>query len=245
MLYKRAPIVEAVIDFHTAFVTPPDLPALEAFARGLRDRFPLIQNINSFELSVAADGNGGPVKSNATTEPLGFRLSTEKNDRILQVRKHGLAYSHLPPYTDWDQFLGELRPLWEGYAKVLQVTSITRVAVRYINRLQVRDGEDIDHYINIAPRVPQEVSKQIVGYFAQMVLPAAELGPEYRVIVNSGVEPNARPNTAGLLLDIDVFCERAMSVESGDAWRILDLLRGHKNKIFEASITDKVREMII
>lgn len=137
-----------------------------------------------------------------------------------------------------------MRPLWDDYAAAFGVTSITRVAVRYINRLQVKDGDDIDSCITIAPRVPESVSKHIVGYFAQMVLPIIDLGPEYRVVVNSGVEPNAGGGTSALLLDIDVFREGRVPSDGSTVWRVLETLRAHKNKVFEGAITDKVREMI-
>lgn len=248
MLYSRAPIVEAVIDVHASFDTTPTLRDLEELSRIFKDRLPLVHAINSFALNFAAkigDASDSPdVQSNTTTSQLGYRLSTPQSDRVLQIRRQGMSYSHLPPYTNWEQFLGEMRPLWLSYASALKAVSVTRLAVRFINRIPILSGVDIDEYVHLGPRIPPEASKQLVGYFMQLVLPAAELGPEFRVIVNTGVEPGTTPSSSALVLDIDVFCETVLSVHADAMWKTLEQLRNHKNRIFEASISDKVREMI-
>lgn len=244
MRYARAPIAEAVIDIQANLDPAPSLRDLKAFSKTLRQRFPLVHSVNSFAVNFAADAENGGMQSNASAAQLGYRLSTESNDRILQVRKQGMSYSHMPPYSSWEQFRGEAQPLWEQYAAALRVKSLTRLAVRFINRLQVHTGDDIDSFLQVGPRIPEAVSKHVVGFFTQLVLPAVDLGPEYRAIINVGVEPGAAPDVTGLLLDIDVFCEKALPHEDDQMWLVLEQLRHHKNKIFEASITDKVREMI-
>ena len=155
-----------------------------------------------------------------------------------------MAYSHMPPYTNWENFVEEMRPLWDAYVQTLKVVAVTRLAVRFINRLQIATGVDIDEYVRLGPRIPAEVSKEFVGYFMQLVLPVSDLGPEFRTIVNTGVEPGTSPSASALVLDIDVFCEKRISIDGDGLWKTLERLRAHKNKVFEASITDKVREMI-
>lgn len=248
MHYSRPPIAEAVIDVHASFETAPKLRDLEALCKTYKERLPLVNGINSFALKLAAnfdiDAPGAAVQSNATTTQLGYRLSSANNDRVLQLRSQGMAYSHMPPYTDWDTFLAEMRALWHSYAASLKVVSVTRLAVRFINRIPIAMGTDIDDYVQLGPRIPVDVSKDFVGYFMQLVLPVNQLGPEFRAIVNTGVEPGTSPTDSALVLDIDVFCETVISAQGDQMWETLELLRAHKNRVFEASITDKLREMI-
>jgi uncharacterized protein (TIGR04255 family) len=248
LLYARAPIAEAIIDVHASFETAPSLRDLEILCQAYKDRLPLINVINSFALKLAAnfspDSPDAALQSNATTTQLGYRLSSANNDRVLQVRSLGMAYSHLPPYSDWETFLGEMRALWNSYSSALNVVSVTRLAVRFINRIPIATGTDVDEYVQLGPRIPVDVSKDFVGYFMQLVLPVNQLGPEFRTIVNTGVEPGTSPTVSALVLDIDVFCEKVIPIQSDQMWETLELLRAHKNRVFEASITDKVREMI-
>lgn len=244
MRYSRAPIAEAVIDIQTSFKSPPVLSDLESLSGELSERFPLSQPINSFAVKFGSDGSGAPFASNASAAQLGIMRSTERNDRMVHLRLQGLAYSHMPSYTDWDTFCGEMWPIWTRYQEVLSVTQVSRVAVRYINRIAIPDLVDIDDYLNLSPRIPETVSKHITGYFLQVVLPQPDLGDGYRAIVNSGVEPGGHSKAASLLLDIDVFVEGSFSVAGDDVRQVLDRLRDRKNAIFEGSITNAVREII-
>ena len=244
MHYSRAPISEAVIDLRTEFLAPPTVAELEAVALKFGDTLPLRQQVNSMAFSLAATESSPDLVGSASSSTLGVRLSSPSNDRVLQLLRHGLAYSHLPPYTNWQTFLGGLRPLWDRFATDFRVQSVSRVAVRYINRIPVPNGVDVDEYLALGARIPEQVSKQIIGYFMQLVLPVSDLGPQYRAVINTGVEPGTAPNPAALLLDIDVFCEGRFDVASEEIWAVLERLRRKKNEIFEASITDKVRELI-
>ena len=244
MYYSRAPISEAVIDLRTDFLVPPTVAELEALASKLGDILPLRQQVNSLAFNLAAAENSAELVGSSSSSTLGMRLSSLGNDRVLQLLRHGLAYSHLPPYTNWQTFLAGLKPLWAGFVADCHVQAVSRAAVRYINRIPVPNGVEVDDYLALGARIPEQISKQVIGYFMQVVVPLPDLGPQYRAVINTGVEPGTAPNPAALLLDIDVFCEDRLDVAGEEIWAVLDRLRRKKNEIFEASITDKVRELI-
>jgi uncharacterized protein (TIGR04255 family) len=239
--YSRAPIIEAVIDLRAAFDKQPTLDDVKAFAEGMKPRYPLVHDINSFAVNFAAEA-GGAVSTKATSEQLGFRLSRETNDRVVQLGTHGFSFSHMPPYSDWNTFRDEAVSLWDGFVAEFHVRSVTRIALRYINRISIPVEREIEDFVNIGPRIPESISRAFIGYFTQMVLPLAELGPEYRAIINTGIEPPTDPALPAFLLDIDTFGERSYSLD--EIIPTLERLRVRKNEIFEASITDCVRESI-
>lgn len=242
--YSKAPISEAVIDLRADFLTQPTIEVLEAIASRIGDGLPLRQRVNSFAFNLAATESSPELVGSTASSVLGVRLSSSENDRVLQLLRHGLAYSHLPPYSDWGTFTDGLKPLWDGFVAGCHVQSVNRIAVRYINRIPVPNGADVDDYLALGARIPDAVTKHIIGYFVQIVLPIPELGPQYRAVINTGVEPGVASNPAGLLLDIDVFCEGSFAVAGDEIWAVLERLHSKKNEIFEASITDRVREII-
>lgn len=241
--YKRAPIAEAVIDLQLGFEQQPAATHLEEFAATLRDSFPQSQRINTFALAVATS-NGGEISSNAARETLGVRLTSATGSRILQLRRQGLSYSHMQPYSEWESFSEEMRPILESFVFEFKAISVNRLAVRYINRIIVPQGVDLEAYLNLSPRRPADVSADLQGYFMQLVLAQKDLGPEYTAIVNSGLEAAPDPNAMAVLLDIDVFCTKQTPMDLAAAWTVLYQLRERKNEIFEAAITDEVRRMI-
>ncbi|MFH0134015.1 TIGR04255 family protein [Variovorax sp. VaC1] len=241
--YNRAPIAEAVIDLQLGFEEQPTVTHLAKYAASLRDSFPQSQRINTFALAFAAS-NAGEISSNTASETLGVRLTSSKGDRILQLRRQGLSYSHMQPYSEWESFAEEMRPILENFVLEFKATSVNRLAVRYINRIVVPQGVELDTYLNLSPRLIGDVSADLQGYFMQLVLPQKDLGVEYTAIVNSGLEAAPDPKAMAVLLDIDVFCTKQLAMDSAAVWDVLYQLRERKNKIFEAAITDEVRRMI-
>ena len=228
---------------HLGFDEQPSVEHLERYAGSLRDSFPHLKRINTFALSLAAcDANG--ISSNTASQTLGVRLTNAKADRILQLRRQGMSYSHMQPYSEWETFSEEMRPLLEGFVREFKAVFVSRFAVRYINRIVVPQDVDLDTYLNLSPRLIGEVSSDVQGYFMQLVLPQKDLGPEYTAIVNSGLEAMPDPKSMAVLLDIDVFCTKEAPMELDAIWTVLRTLRDRKNKIFESAITDEVRRMI-
>jgi uncharacterized protein (TIGR04255 family) len=242
--YSRAPITEAVIDIQVEFSVPPELRDLEAIASEMHETFPLKQRINNVRMAVNAAGDGQPLSSHATSSAIGLRLSSASNERIVQVRMQGLSFSHMPPYTRWSEFVDQMRPIWHRYQEKLGPKKVTRLAVRYINRIALPQGVDLDDYLNLTPRLLKDAGTAVEGYFMQLVLPQRDLGPSWKAIVNTGLEDGSTSESMIVLFDVDLFCDVDLPPASEEVWNLLGKLRDRKNQIFEAAITDSVREMI-
>ena len=244
MHYTRPPISEAVIDIHTEFREPPSMEQLQAVAGRFASSFPLRHLVNTLAFSLSVGPDQPATAGEAQSSSVGLRLSNTQNDRVLQLLRHGITYSHLPPYSNWETFSSGLLSAWPEFVSGCSVTAVRRIAVRYINRIQVPQGSKVEDYLDLGVRIPERISQQVIGYFAQIVLPLPELGPHFRAVVNTGVEPGVPGSPAVLLLDIDVFCEGRYDVQDPTIWSVLEALRKKKNAIFEGSITERVRESI-
>lgn len=242
--YSRAPIAEAVIDLNVSFGEMPSIDGIEQFARRFKVDFPQMQRINALSMAVGQDGESGAVSSNTSSSPLGVRMTNAKGDRVLQVRRQGFSYSHLHPYSEWATFSAEMKPLWQRYVEEFGPKSVTRLAVRYINRIAVPLGVDLDSYLNVTPRRFTDICPDVEGYFLQLVLPQRDLGEDWRAIINTGLEAALSPDVMSVLLDIDLFCTMTVAVDEDAIWNVLNQLRDRKNEIFEAAITNEVRRMI-
>ena len=227
-----------------SFQYEPSIESLENLAGDLKSGFPQAQRINALSATIGPVEPGGAFASTTSSSAIGFRLTNPKGDRVLQVRKQGFSYSHLHPYTKWPTFIAEMRPLWEQYMGALRPASVTRMAVRYINRILVPQGVDLDLYLNVTPRLLTNVCNEVEGYFLQLVLPQRDLGNEWKAILNTGLEPSPASDVMSVLLDIDVFCEKTFPIDSDNMWNVLSQLRDRKNLIFESAITDEVRRII-
>lgn len=246
--YSRAPIVEAVIDLQLVFESPPSVGDIDQYAVSLKSSFPNKQWLNAFRVAVqtTSDDNGeGNVSTDSSVAPVGVRLSNAANDRVLQFRENGFSYSHLPPYTNWEQFYGEALELFTPFCERFSAQSVLRTAVRYINRVAVPTPCKLETYLQHLPRALPGFPEP-EGYFMQVLLPLKDVDDLCKAIVNSGLEIGVANGTldSSLLLDIDVFVEHPPTVSLGSAWDLLVRLRDKKNELFEVAITDTLREMI-
>ena len=212
----------------------------------MRAEFPQAQRINTFAVNMSMAAGGGDIAGKAMSQALGLRLTNAQGNRILQLRRQGCSYSHLQPYSEWATFVGEFQPLWESFVAKFQPEVVTRIAVRYINRIVVPQGVDLDEWMVITPRLPASVAAHVEGFFLQAQLPQADISPDCKAVINSGLEGASSPDEMTVLLDIDVFLENQQVVPSDPkVWTLLGQLRDRKNDIFEAGITDHVRERIV
>ncbi|MBI3527636.1 MAG: TIGR04255 family protein [Betaproteobacteria bacterium] len=243
-IYNRAPIVEAVIDIQVRYPDHLEFPVVTECADAFAAKFARREPLQFF--TVGLKNEDGHIESMPSTQgQTGWKLFTAENDRILQIQRKSFTYSHLPPYTRWEIFKQEAMPLWAKFVELCKPEQITRVAVRYINRLMLPAGPiDLSHYLRVVPEVPDSVGP-ISGVFMQILIPQPSLGPNVHSTVSVASQASPDPRSQAFVLDIDVF-QTGVELSSGDAtiWTLLDGLRDKKNELFETCLTDKMRELI-
>lgn len=235
MVYAKAPVVEAVIDIQVRLGAEGD-KCLTRLCEQLADTFPQKNEMHLLEVEMRPDGTS--VQRNA----LGWRLTNVKGDRILQLKRQGFTYSHMSPYTRWSVFSEEARSLWTDFVRSCSPELITRVAVRYINRLKLPRGPiKLEDYLAIYPTLPS-VYEPAQGLLLQIQGRHEAVDPLCNSIVTIASEQSSDPAFQPMLLDIDVFVEKEFEPVAEDCWRLLEGLRSRKNELFEAAITSKLRE---
>ncbi len=64
------------------------------------------------------------------------------------------------------------------------------------------------------------------------------------LIINEALAPQTNPEIITIILDLDLFRQQVWDSSDEDIWLFLEKLRHRKNEVFEASITDRTRELI-
>ncbi len=243
MHYTRAPILEAVIDIH---VRLPAAVLLEQLAQiewgeehgSFGEPRPRLRGDVRF-----GGGAEGPTIT-ASQSQIGFTFGDVERTRIVQARLDGFAFSRLAPYDRWEPFCEEARQLWERYCAAVKPLGVTRVAVRYINRLELPlPLKNFRNYLRTFPEVSPDLPQGLSSFLMQLQIPQEDIADGV-LILNEGILESTDPNVAAVLLDIDLFRPVAMPVSGTDVWDALEELHNRKNEVFEASITDRTRELI-
>lgn len=250
--YSKAPITEAVIDLRVTQAKDVSVNQLAEIRNIIGDLYPYHEEIYSFTGQIGFQiGDPTETKAGAAHKHIGFRLINQNKQQIFQARLDGFAFSTLAPYDRWESFRDEALRLWNMYRSATKVENITRAAVRYINRIDFPskgiEKIELKDYLRTFPEVSPDWLNQIInGFFMQLQMWQNDL--DSMLILNEATTEPPNPETISVLLDIDLFRERAeqpwTANDDAAVWEFLEQLHERKNHIFEGSITEKMRELI-
>jgi len=238
-VFKNAPITEAVLEVVVLPSEETKMESLLPFHEPIKERFPKIEQgkevRGGFKVGV---GSASFVEE----KPIGFIFRSHQENKVIQARVNGFAFSKLKPYENWEAFRSEANDLWKSYAEMTKPQKILRISMRYINRIEIPlPMRDFEEYIltrlQIAASLPQAISQ----FFIRFEIPNSEI-PAMAVIIQT-IENVTDKNRLPLIFDIDVLRENEYPVDSPEVWIDFEKLHDFKNDIFFSSITEKTKEL--
>ena len=239
--YENAPIVEAVIDLQVENESFSE-ESFTKFSRSVSGRYDKRSPVNEAQFQINVPN--GDVKRDFKN--IGYRFVSNEADRVIIVKGKGFTFSNLPKYKGWSKFSAEAKNHWANFVKSLEPNKIRRIAVRYINKINIpaTSGVELKDYFNIYPEISDDISPSINGAYMQVKIPQPDLGKNFASVINLATAEPDEPGFVTIILDIDVFALVEIDPTDSNLWAMLDQLREKKNKLFEASIKDSIRELI-
>lgn len=238
---RHAPITEAIFDFRVK-PRPGFNPELfEALAPSLKDRFPEFDRRKAgqvtFELSPT-----GPRP--AEVKDLGMRgvfFRSSDGKLIAQFRVDGFTLNRLAPYTSWEDLFPIASDLWRRYSDTATPELVTRLAVRYINHIDLpEDLVRFDQFLRAAPPIPPELPQEMSAFLTRTTIHHGQASCAAHV--TQLLQRRAPLSGLGLVLDIDAYSEVSTSPSDGLIIERFGGLRDYKNKIFFSYLTDRLLE---
>jgi len=238
--FPKAPIKEAVLDLRVELPPTVSLDQLSTFQERIRERYPQKRERKHWEATLGFNEGGlqAPVSKGGVD---GFLFSSADGLNIVQARLDGFTFNRLHPYDRWDTFRDEAMRLWEHYVQIATPTAVKRLALRYINRLELPlPFKDFKEFILTTPEIAPALPQGLKTFFMRLEIPhdsyqAVAIITETMESVSNAVLP--------LIFDIDVIRETTGSPSNSEIWQAFEQLRDFKNEIFFNSITEKAKEL--
>ena len=245
--YSKSPVIEAIVDLRTAqpddFIVSKFIEIFQKFT----DEFPNREEMRRLAGQVHFPKGMVAPEVTGSQSHLGYRFTSRDRQKILQVRTDGFTFSHLAPYGKWEDLRDDAKRFWNVYCRETEAKEVTRVAVRYINRLDLPEESDAQEYITTSPAVSPSYEYGVVSNFF-MQLQIAQPDIEAMLILNETLTEPLSPDVFSIILDLDLFIERPQAPwntsDDDSVWASVEDLHLRNYQIFEASITDKMRELI-
>lgn len=237
--YAKPPITEAVIDIRIQSAPHLFVSKFDGPSEQIKAEYPKRENITITEAQMTF---GPEPSASATGTKIGYLFRSLDGKFIVQMRTNGFTLSRLAPYAHWDSLRDEARKLWNVYREAAQPVVPTRVAVRFINRIDIPlPMRDLSDYLRTFPEVSKDLPQLLNGYLMQLLI-ALEQGTMLSLIQATVPAPN--PQVSSISLDIDIFKESPAEFDSDEkVWEFLESLRDKKNEVFEGCITNKSRSL--
>lgn len=239
----KAPIKEALIDIRVKLSNDFDVKKIDSVYEKIKETYPDKQEQTVSQVQFQKQPDKESFKS--FTKINGYRYISISKDKIFQARLAGFTFNRLPPYTNWEELRNEARRLWLLYREVTSPEIITRVALRYINNLNIpMPIIDFGDYLAAPPVLPEGLPQGLNSFLIRLNIHVPEL--EANAIITQALEPMpVEPTKIPVILDIDVFKEKTegTGIEEGEAWDLLEKMRHFKNEVFFKFITGKLKEI--
>jgi uncharacterized protein (TIGR04255 family) len=240
---RKAPIIEALIDIRVERVGTATPETFRELKTVLADRYPVAKDLSRSTATIEIQG----AKVLTEVDQLGFqgvRLDARDGKTVAQFRTDGFTLNRLKPYEDWQTIWEEGRRLWPLYVEHVKPTGATRLALRYINRLELplEPREDFDLYLTAPPKIPDGLPQNLSDFVIRLHLhePSADLS----AVVTQGLAPiRTWDAPVKVLLDIDAYRANSFGVDVSEIEPVFEQLHKFKNSIFFSFVTDRTLDL--
>ena len=241
---RNAPIAEALIDLRFHRESQVTDEELDLISKSLSDEFPIKEDhhYGVFEHNLSTED----VSSKVTEQGLrGHILRTSDKDRAVQLMRDRLSVSHLRNYDKWESLLDDTKRIWCLFAEVIRPDVITRIAVRYINKLELPvPMDDFEDYLTASPQIPDGLPQSFASYQLRMIVPKNPMVAVVNQVFESvEVDNNGEQKCIPVILDIDITQKITLAPELEGFDGLIGNLRDYKNEWFFRSITEETARM--
>lgn len=178
---SRAPIAEAVVDIRASLPQSFEITELSRLPDEVSGNFLAPEPMKGFGGTFEFGKDLEQPRSQAIDKGVvGYSYKSVDSTKVLQLRKDGFTLNRLKPYDDWSNLRDEARQLWNIYLSLAHPESISRIALRYINHLNIPisgDQLNLDEYLISAPQVPNELPQTILSFFIGLFYLILRLAP--------------------------------------------------------------------
>ncbi|MGE0551218.1 MAG: TIGR04255 family protein [Kofleriaceae bacterium] len=228
------PISEAILDIQVQLSEGTQAEHLDVFANHVGPGFAAGKQVGNAEVTI---DDGEIVARSRVT--LGKIYWSHDGSRAVQARTNGFTYNVVKGYRSWALHRSQAEPLWLHYLETAHPSRVKRCALRYINKIEIPVGVDVNQVLRTRPQMPESLSKSFLEMFMRVVVPIDE---DRRAIITQNLPSTASENAGFLLVDVDVFSTRSLEPRSTAVWDEFEVLHEHANRCFFESIQPQALE---
>lgn len=236
--YKNSPIIEALCEFQFEQNSPWDLAIPGIIYDRVQPSFPIRRQATRVSIELPESRETGPQ---VVSLPL-TQFWSEHEQSLIQVGEYLLSVNHVKPYLSWEKFLPLIKEGYNAYREVADPTSIRKVTLRYINRIEFpAQSVNLEDYFEFRPYTGPDLP-QHHGAFTTVIQIPYEDGRDVLNLQLSSIASGTASDTVAVMLDLAYALAREGEITFGDVFRWIEDAHSRIEEVFEASITDQLKQ---
>lgn len=239
--YRKPPIIEALCEFQFVSDMPEDFDSIATLMyEKVSASFPKRLRLQLQTSQINVDNSGTPEITEQFLPLVRFQSSNEYV--LIQLGQSFLSINHLKPYTSWEEFLPSVKMGFSAYREVVKPKSVHRIALRYINRIEIPNNRiNLEDYFEFRPFLKERVLQDISAFTLGIQIPYEAARDVLNIQLASIV--SEVPNTIAILLDLTYSLTKPEDITLDKISDWLSVAHNQVEEAFEACITDQLREL--
>ncbi|MGH7773698.1 MAG: TIGR04255 family protein [Candidatus Binatia bacterium] len=225
--FENPPLVEAVCEFRFAEIRVQPVLVPGRYYERVKAEYTDIEV--SRKVGVQA---GGQELAMATEEVTVFH--NRSANRLVQIGLGMLAINQLRPYSDYATFRREIETRLADYRDIALPKRLTRLGLRYINRLPVPEGKNLEAVLHVGFRVPQSLPGKPDPYLLRLEF-AYQAGRD-RLFLITAKAPRHQDGSE-IVLDLDYVLVKPDQIEEKELMGWVDTAHETIEEVFHACVT--------
>jgi uncharacterized protein (TIGR04255 family) len=234
--YESSPIIETICEFQFEPDPAWDFTILGLVYDKIKNQFPIRNQVA--QINAAITENVSAIQID--TIPL-IQFLRENRNTLVQVGQNLLTINQLSPYTSWEDFQPYIKESVQSYSEVANSRQIHRVALRYINRIILKQGIKLEDYFNFLPVFNQGHSENFQSFIVGIQIPSEASGGT--INLQLGTTDTDDPETIALLMDISFTLSQPEKIDLSNVIERINTAHDRIESIFETCITDELRQV--
>ena len=242
--YPNPTIQEALCEIHfageneTAWLPSKPAPLIDR----LRDSYQDFETITEpgYQIAISPDGSLTPTPLQPR---LKLKFSMRERPFLLHFTQDQFVINVLRPYPGWSALRSELLRVWPIAKEILRPVAVTRIGMRYINRIPLRTRTEAPGtWLKDSQYVPRALLKSGPGFLARLEL---QKDGSNRLITTVAHDRTAPVEPFGsLILDIDRISLDRVEIDNDTIGRSIDALHEDIWQVFEETKSDQLEKLL-
>jgi uncharacterized protein (TIGR04255 family) len=243
LVYPHPTIVEAICDIRFRLAPRkrwrPSFPG-ELF-KHIQDEYPEMEAVPDVGLQLEVEPLSPRVQVVAQRPKVCFKHSSRA--LLLQLAENSLTVNTLLPYPGWQVMRSDVLTIWQKVAEVVRPEMITRLGVRYINRIVKETEQDcLGTWLTENAYIPKGLLEAHPGFLLRV---ETYLDEENRLILTLGDTKSEGDGPYGaIIFDIDRMVKREIVPEQDALEQELNRLHVAVWEVFSSAQGEKLEALI-